>query len=90
MIEELPTTRPDTPLLDTVSSDLAALVTSAQELVKLAEELRHELLYSVAGTGHFGAGLGVVELTVALHHVFNTPHDRIVWDVVTRRIRTKS
>ena len=55
---------------------------STQELVKLAEELRHDLLYSVAGTGgHFGAGLGVVELTVALHHVFNTPHDRIVWDV---------
>ena len=83
MIEELPTTRPDTPLLDTVSSDLAALSDlSTQELVKLAEELRHDLLYSVAGTGgHFGAGLGVVELTVALHHVFNTPHDRIVWDV---------
>lgn len=83
MIEELPTTRPDTPLLDTVSSNLAALSDlSTQELVKLAEELRHDLLYSVAGTGgHFGAGLGVVELTVALHHVFNTPHDRIVWDV---------
>ena len=83
MIEELPTNRPDTPLLDTVSSDLAALSDlSTQELVKLAEELRHDLLYSVAGTGgHFGAGLGVVELTVALHHVFNTPHDRIVWDV---------
>ena len=83
MIEELPTTRPDTPLLDTVSSDLATLSDlSTQDLVKLAEELRHDLLYSVAGTGgHFGAGLGVVELTVALHHVFNTPHDRIVWDV---------
>ena len=83
MIEELPTTRPDTPLLDTVSADLAAMSDlSNQELVKLAEELRHDLLYSVAGTGgHFGAGLGVVELTVALHHVFNTPHDRIVWDV---------
>ena len=83
MIEELPTTRPDTPLLDTVSADLAALSDlSTQELVKLAEELRHDLLYSVAGTGgHFGAGLGVVELTVALHHVFNTPHDRIVWDL---------
>ena len=83
MIEELPTTRPDTPLLDTVSNDLAALSDlSTQELVNLAEELRHDLLYSVAGTGgHFGAGLGVVELTVALHHVFNTPHDRIVWDV---------
>ena len=83
MIEELPTTRPDTPLLDTVSADLSALSDlGTQELVKLADELRHDLLYSVAGTGgHFGAGLGVVELTVALHHVFNTPHDRIVWDV---------
>ena len=48
----------------------------------LAEELRAYLLYSVGQTGgHFGAGLGVVELTVALHHVYNTPHDRIVWDV---------
>ena len=83
MIEDLPTTRPDTPLLDTVSADLSALSDlGTQELVKLADELRHDLLYSVAGTGgHFGAGLGVVELTVALHHVFNTPHDRIVWDV---------
>ena len=83
MIEELPTTRPDTPLLDVVSTDLGALSDlSTQKLVKLAEELRYDLLYSVAGTGgHFGAGLGVVELTVALHHVFNTPHDRIVWDV---------
>ena len=83
MIEDLPTTRPDTPLLDRVSADLGALGDlGTQELVKLAEELRHDLLYSVAGTGgHFGAGLGVVELTVALHHVFNTPHDRIVWDV---------
>ncbi len=83
MIEELPTTRPDTPLLDAVSTDLGTLSDlSTQKLVKLAEELRYDLLYSVAGTGgHFGAGLGVVELTVALHHVFNTPHDRIVWDV---------
>ena len=83
MIEQLPTTRPDTPLLDTVSADLAALSgLDSQDLVRLADELRHDLLFSVAGTGgHFGAGLGVVELTVALHHVFNTPHDRIVWDV---------
>ena len=83
MIEQLPTTRPDTPLLDTVSADLAALSgLDTQDLVRLADELRHDLLFSVAGTGgHFGAGLGVVELTVALHHVFNTPHDRIVWDV---------
>ena len=55
---------------------------SSDELVTLADELREFLLYSVSTTGgHFGAGLGVVELTVALHHVFNTPDDRIVWDV---------
>ena len=83
MIEELPTTRPLTPLLDSVATDLDRLSQlETHELVRVAEELRHDLLYSVAGTGgHFGAGLGVVELTVALHHVFNTPHDRIVWDV---------
>jgi len=83
MIEELPTIRPDTPLLDNVLRQFDKLrEMEAHELVGLAEELRQDLLYSVAGTGgHFGAGLGVVELTVALHHVFNTPHDRIVWDV---------
>ncbi|MDG2461537.1 MAG: 1-deoxy-D-xylulose-5-phosphate synthase [Luminiphilus sp.] len=83
MIEELPTIRPDTPLLDGVSGGVSKLGgLESRELVRLAEELRHDLLYSVAGTGgHFGAGLGVVELTVALHHVLNTPHDRIVWDV---------
>ena len=83
MIEELPTIRPDTPLLDTVVHQFDRLgEMDNHELVRLAEELRQDLLYSVAGTGgHFGAGLGVVELTVALHHVFSTPHDRIVWDV---------
>ena len=83
MIEELPTIRPDTPLLDTVVSQFDKLgEMESHELVRLADELRQDLLYSVAGTGgHFGAGLGVVELTIALHHVFNTPHDRIVWDV---------
>lgn len=55
---------------------------NSAELVELAEELRAYLLYSVGQTGgHFGAGLGVVELTVALHHIYNTPEDRIVWDV---------
>jgi 1-deoxy-D-xylulose-5-phosphate synthase len=52
------------------------------ELLNLADELREYLLFSVGQTGgHFGAGLGVVELTIALHHVFNTPRDRLVWDV---------
>ncbi|MEL0305686.1 MAG: 1-deoxy-D-xylulose-5-phosphate synthase [Halieaceae bacterium] len=83
MIEELPTIRPDTPLLDSVVHQFDKLgEMEPHDLVRLAEELRQDLLFSVAGTGgHFGAGLGVVELTVALHHVFNTPHDRIVWDV---------
>jgi 1-deoxy-D-xylulose-5-phosphate synthase len=83
MTNNLPTLRPDTPLLDRVDADLNALrQMTEEELVQLADEVRQFLLFSVAGTGgHFGAGLGVVELTIALHHVFNTPNDRIVWDV---------
>ena len=53
-----------------------------QQLVELANELRHYILYCVGRTGgHFGAGLGVTELTIALHYVFNTPDDRLIWDV---------
>jgi 1-deoxy-D-xylulose-5-phosphate synthase len=81
--DQLPTTAPQTPMLDRIDAvreEISAL--SSDELVTLANELREFLLYSVSTTGgHFGAGLGVVELTVALHHVFNTPDDRIVWDV---------
>ena len=81
--DQLPTTAPQTPFLDRINAvhgEISAL--SSDELVTLANELREFLLYSVSTTGgHFGAGLGVVELTVALHHVFNTPEDRIVWDV---------
>ena len=72
----------DTPLLDTVTTpaDLRRLPESA--LVQLAAELRAETIDAVSITGgHLGAGLGVVELTVALHYVFNTPADRIIWDV---------
>jgi|TARA_B110000208_G_scaffold21965_1_gene27868 1-deoxy-D-xylulose-5-phosphate synthase len=82
MLDEIPITRPDTPLLDQINSppDLKELEIS--QLAELAEELRLFLLYSVGQTGgHFGAGLGVVELTIALHYVFNTPDDRLVWDV---------
>jgi len=71
-----------TPLLDMVKepSDLRQL--TDRQLPQLADELRTELVDAVSVTGgHLGAGLGVVELTVALHHVFNTPHDRIIWDV---------
>ena len=81
--DQLPTTAPPTPILDRINAvhgEISAL--SSDELVTLANELREFLLYSVSTTGgHFGAGLGVVELTVALHYVFNTPDDRIVWDV---------
>ncbi len=71
-----------TPLLDTVKTpeDLRRLPES--DLAQLAEELRRETIDAVSVTGgHLGAGLGVVELTVALHHVFDTPRDRLIWDV---------
>jgi len=71
-----------TPLLDRVNlpSDLKNL--SPDQLRQLADELRHEMIDAVARTGgHLGAGLGVVELTVALHYVFDTPTDRLIWDV---------
>jgi 1-deoxy-D-xylulose-5-phosphate synthase len=73
---------PLTPLLDRIRTpaDLRAL--PAGELRRLADELRAETISAVSVTGgHLGAGLGVVELTVALHYVFDTPHDRLVWDV---------
>ena len=81
--DQLPTTAPQTPFLDRINAVRGEIsLLSSDELVTLANELREFLLYSVSTTGgHFGAGLGVVELTVALHHVFNTPDDRIVWDV---------
>ena len=81
--DQLPTKVPNTPVLDRVDVAPEAISDlSTEELVQLANELREFLLYSVSTTGgHFGAGLGVVELTIALHHVFNTPDDRIVWDV---------
>ncbi|NVK10924.1 MAG: 1-deoxy-D-xylulose-5-phosphate synthase, partial [Gammaproteobacteria bacterium] len=82
MYESIPESRPLTPLLDSIEfpRDLRAL--SEKQLLVLADELRHYLLYSVGQTGgHFGAGLGVIELTVALHYLYDTPYDRIVWDV---------
>jgi len=74
--------RPETPLLDTVPfpSDIRALDKS--QLAQLADELRQETIAAVSVTGgHLGAGLGVVELTVALHYVFDTPNDKLIWDV---------
>lgn len=79
---DIPLTRPATPLLDSISTpaDLRALPPGRLE--PLIDELRAYLLYAVGRAGgHFGAGLGVVELTVALHYLFETPHDRLVWDV---------
>ncbi|MEC9454063.1 MAG: 1-deoxy-D-xylulose-5-phosphate synthase [Pseudomonadota bacterium] len=73
---------PDTPLLDRVQTpqDLKGL--SIKEVKQVCDELREETIDAVSVTGgHLGAGLGVVELTVALHHVFNTPCDRLIWDV---------
>ena len=74
--------RPVTPLLDTIEipSDLRRL--KADQLRQVADELRAEMISAVSVTGgHLGAGLGVVELTVAVHYVFNTPEDVLVWDV---------
>src|SRR3982751_275617 len=74
--------RPDTPLLDTVRlpADIRAL--SKEQLPQLADELRQEVISAVSVTGgHLGAGLGVVELTVAVHYVFDTPTDKLIWDV---------
>lgn len=79
---EIPLERPHTPLLDTLQTpaDLRNLPSTA--LVQVVNELRAYLLYAAGQTGgHFGAGLGVVELTVILHYLFNTPEDRLVWDV---------
>jgi len=76
------TNRPKTPLLDrvTLPSDLKSL--SDRELRQVADELRSETISAVSVTGgHLGAGLGVVELTVALHAIFDTPRDKIIWDV---------
>ncbi|MEM7302170.1 MAG: 1-deoxy-D-xylulose-5-phosphate synthase [Pseudomonadota bacterium] len=74
--------RPETPLLDTVSAPADLKSLSDEELNQVADELRQEVISAVSLTGgHLGAGLGVVELTVAIHAVFDTPHDRLIWDV---------
>jgi 1-deoxy-D-xylulose-5-phosphate synthase len=71
-----------TPLLDRVNLPRDLKNLSPEQLRQLADELRHETIDAVARTGgHLGAGLGVVELTVALHYVFDTPADRLIWDV---------
>ena len=79
---EIPSSEPSTDLLNELRlpEDLKKL--SKKDLNIVADQVREFLLYSVGVSGgHFGAGLGVVELTVALHHVFDSPKDKIVWDV---------
>ena len=72
----------ETPLLDTVSSPADLKQFSDAQLLQLADELRRETISAVSKTGgHLGAGLGVVELTVALHAIFDTPRDKVIWDV---------
>ncbi len=73
---------PDTPLLDKIDNVAALRGLSESQLPQLAAELRADMIRAVSHTGgHLGAGLGVVELTVALHYVFDTPKDRLIWDV---------
>ena len=78
----IPEHRPATPLLDQIDSPRDLRELSRRQLPQLADELRSYLLYSVGQSGgHFGAGLGVVELTIALHYLLDTPEDRLLWDV---------
>ncbi len=82
IFNQIPRKRPDTQLLDTIDSPNDLRQLPREQLTELADQLREYLLYSVNKTGgHFGAGLGVIELTIALHYLYNTPTDRIVWDV---------
>ncbi|XP_010933574.1 1-deoxy-D-xylulose-5-phosphate synthase 2, chloroplastic [Elaeis guineensis] len=74
--------KPATPLLDTINYPIHMKNLSTEDLEQLAAELRADVVYTISKTGgHLSASLGVVELTVALHHVFNTPEDKIIWDV---------
>ncbi|MEL7347852.1 MAG: 1-deoxy-D-xylulose-5-phosphate synthase [Pseudomonadota bacterium] len=76
------TDRPQTPLLDKVSDPADLKQFSDEELAQIADELRAETISAVSVTGgHLGAGLGVVEMTVAIHAVFDTPRDKLIWDV---------
>ena len=79
---EIPTERPVTPLLDAINHPQQLRQLVPGQLEQVADELRQYMLYAAGQSGgHFGANLGVVELTVALHYCFDTPHDRLIWDV---------
>jgi len=74
--------RPDTPLLDQVHFPADIRKLEKSQLPQLADELRAEMISAVSQSGgHLGSGLGVVELTVAIHYVFDTPGDKLIWDV---------
>nr|POE54825.1 putative 1-deoxy-d-xylulose-5-phosphate synthase, chloroplastic [Quercus suber] len=80
--DEYHSQRPPTPLLDTINYPIHMKNLSVKELKQLSDELRSDVIFNVSKTGgHLGSSLGVVELTVALHYVFNAPQDRLLWDV---------
>ena len=82
IFDSIPTEKPNTELLQEINSPKDLRKLNQSQISKLADELREFLLYTVGKTGgHFGAGLGVIELTLALHYKFDTPQDRIIWDV---------
>lgn len=82
IFQSIPTDHPISEILKDIETPCDIRKLTPSQIPQLADELREFLLYSVGRTGgHFGAGLGVIELTLALHYKFDTPHDRIVWDV---------
>lgn len=82
MLQEIPQSRPYTPLLDSIDDPSQLRELELHQLEELSRELRHYLVYSVGQSGgHFASGLGVVELTIALHFVYDTPVDQLLWDV---------
>ena len=82
IFDSIPTDEPNSELLKNINSPKDLRMLNQSQIPQLADELREFLLYTVGKTGgHFGAGLGVIELTLALHYKFETPDDRIVWDV---------
>ncbi|WP_201587784.1 1-deoxy-D-xylulose-5-phosphate synthase [Psychrobacter jeotgali] len=79
---QIPRVRPNTPLLDAIDTPADLKTLTTKQLITLADELRLFLLYSAGQSGgHFGANLGVIELTIILHHLLDAPNDQIVWDV---------
>ncbi|KAG0468918.1 hypothetical protein HPP92_018246 [Vanilla planifolia] len=83
--------KPATPLLDTINYPIHMKNLTTQELEQLTAELRAEIVHTVSKTGgHLSSSLGVVELAVAIHHVFNAPQDKVIWDVLHRVISTRN